>query len=367
MISLFFRYDDFSAVSPVEVDTGLAAALARHRCPVTFGVIPAITSGEVHVAGDRPEFPLEGAKVDWLASQVAAGGVELALHGWNHRTNHLCPAPTPSEYRGLALDQQIENLRRGVDRLQRDVGVRPLIFIPPWNSYDSATVAAVAASGFTVLSAARTGAAPRDARLVFLPTCCELHDLESTLMATRESGDEDAIIGVLMHPYDFTESGDGRARFDLPALEALLDRLTSAPDVRLRSIGTLAASPSSVGADRFRANRPSGVDAVAPAFARGRRRTWYASLDTARRARRRLALVTVAYYAALAGANWVLGNWLARLVPESRVAVIWSLAGLLLAGIGLVALRAIRSGRLYARGMVALSSQGGFLSALIPW
>lgn len=368
VISVFLRYDDYSAISSLPLEAGLVAVLRRHSCSATFGVIPAVTTGEYHIHGEREEVLLDGEKADWLRDRVREGTVDLGLHGWNHRTGKLSPPPVPSEYRGLAFEVQLANVQRGMEHLETVTGRRPTIFIPPWNSYDENTVRVLTTCEFACLSAARTGPSSNSSSLQYLPVVCELHEVHAAVVAARARGDHLAIIGVLMHPYDFRESDDPRARLDLAGFEALLAQLGSMSDVQLTSIPALLLSTPKLDAERHRANGPAVLDSIAPAKVRRLGSLyWYASTGVARRTARLRVTATLVYYLAIAGLSWALGSLLARLLPGMLGPLAWGVGGVMLLGVLGISVRAAMNGRLFARGMTVISSHCGFLTGFLPW
>ena len=72
-----------------------------------------------------------------LPKQVVAGGHELAVHSWDHR-NHLRHPP------GRRTSEQLE---RTADLLERQAGVRPSFFRPPYGALTAADLAAAAGVG----------------------------------------------------------------------------------------------------------------------------------------------------------------------------------------------------------------------------
>jgi hypothetical protein len=70
-MTVFFRFDDFSATSPEAVETGLVDALRANHVCATFAVIPAVTEGSYHLPGERATFPLGPDKIRFLRDAVA--------------------------------------------------------------------------------------------------------------------------------------------------------------------------------------------------------------------------------------------------------------------------------------------------------
>jgi peptidoglycan/xylan/chitin deacetylase (PgdA/CDA1 family) len=77
-----------------------------------------------------------------VAKQLRDAGHELAVHSWDHR-NHL---------RHLPGSHTRDQLARTVDVIERQTGVRPTLFRPPYGALTAAALAAARAEGLrTVL------------------------------------------------------------------------------------------------------------------------------------------------------------------------------------------------------------------------
>ncbi len=71
-----------------------------------------------------------------LLTELRTEGVSFGQHGYNHRTRHRHPR-RHSELSGLRAPGVEELLDRGAQRLA-EVGVRPRVFVPPYNRFDPA-------------------------------------------------------------------------------------------------------------------------------------------------------------------------------------------------------------------------------------
>lgn len=368
MITIFFRYDDYSSLSHPDADRGVIEVFRKHGLSCTFAVVPAITSLYPWVEGaDQHEIPLNAEKMNDLRAAVASGTVDLALHGWRHLANEFTRHPDPSEFRGLSLDEQVEILKRGRDFLADGVGMAPTLFVPPWNSYDTNTVKALELCGFRGISASRySPRVDRSTRLKFAPMTTELGGLRAAVQAARESGEDGPVVGVMMHPYDFKESGDKRAVISLPEFEAEILWLKGQADVRVASISAVLEPEGEMDRERFLANRPSALENSYPRLIdRVESDLFYRSADGARRQKLRrnsMLLVILAALAALGfGAGWlgaeVVSRWLQPILKLLPV--------LVLVAMGLLALRALRAGAIYTRGTALMAFLSGVLASLI--
>ena len=206
-VTMVFRYDDYHASFGEEtaaqdaIERRFLATFAEQGVPLTLGVVP-----NYH---ERRPLDDDPAKLDALREAVAAGRAEAALHGLTHTS------PTPegqrdSEFAGQPPDAQRERLRSGKAQLEEWVGEGAVAtFIPPWNTFDDATLAALDALGFVALSAALSER-PVDP-LVAVPHTCGLRGLRPTLR-WLESCEGHAFVACMFHHFSFTDSPDPLAR-----------------------------------------------------------------------------------------------------------------------------------------------------------
>lgn len=89
----------------------------------------------------RGSRPLDGGEVAML-ERLAAENVHLALHGRDHRTRFASPHRR-SELGGLTPEQTEELLDDALAELARR-GVRPDVFVPPYNRFDASQFQALA-------------------------------------------------------------------------------------------------------------------------------------------------------------------------------------------------------------------------------
>jgi peptidoglycan/xylan/chitin deacetylase (PgdA/CDA1 family) len=327
-ITVVFRYDDYSATSGDEVDEAVIGAFARHGMSCTFGVIPFVTTGNFRDPSPCETLPLTDEKVRLLSRAVANGTVDVALHGCIHRT--VQSEPPHSEFAGESVAAQAEKIARGKVYLEERLGVRADVFVPPWNSYDRDTLTALQQAGLSCIAANRYGAVDRRLRTQFLPITIELPDVQRAVNEARESSDPEPIVGVLMHPYDFRESGDSRAELTGEDLGRELAWLAAQADVRVVSIGALIAEGADLSVERFIANTPPAIEAVAPPFIkRTASRAVYGSLVGARALRRVNQYSIAGFYLAVAAVAVIAGymatlmlGWLSEELPLIAAAVV---------------------------------------------
>lgn len=259
-IRIAFRYDDCSAKSPAALEDSLLAAAARNGVPLTFGVVPAPAGG----AGSLPpgEGPLPAARMARLAAAARAGNLEIALHGYTHATRR---PGRKSEFAGIDARAQDSLLARGRAALA-PLEPAPRTFIPPWNAYDGATLAALERHGFRTLSALaggplRTGG--RRTALAFAPATCLLDETRAAVAEARRRGG--GVIVPYFHPYEFREIDPERGFMTFSGFDSLMAWVGSQPDLEATTLGKLgeapAAKPSAYAAySRWHALTPSGLE-----------------------------------------------------------------------------------------------------------
>ena len=250
------RYDDFSATSPIEIENAIRKMALRHKVPMTFGVIPNVTLGKARDVGDGPTESLSEAKQEWLRESVKQGWLEVALHGLNHRSVRV---PQPSEFAGLSAEKQHEIIKQGKDSLNA-WGLQATTFIPPWNSYDEATLMALSKNGFNMLSADALGEIINPSvtsPIRYLPSTCVLPDLpkavRTALRTVSEYSSEQIakqgplVVVAYFHPYDFLESNPHRGVISLPQFDRLLGGLSKAREagaLEVLTMGSLTDLPA---------------------------------------------------------------------------------------------------------------------------
>jgi len=234
-----FRYDDYHASLGPETEAKDAIerrfldAFAEHGVPLTLGVVPDYER--------RRSLAADAAKLDALRRFVGEGRGEAALHGLTHES--LTPQGVrDSEFAGQPQEQQAERLRTGKAMVEDWLGKPVASFIPPWNTYDAATVAALAAEGFTALSAALSEPAV-PGPLVSLPHTCGLREMRRVLVRLTRRGGLSVLV-CMFHHFSFSDSPDPLARhyaqMSLGELGALLSWCRQRPGVALSTLSQAA-------------------------------------------------------------------------------------------------------------------------------
>lgn len=107
--------------------------MAEAGVPYLVAVLPRVSHDSLNpgATGDRP---LESDEIEMLR-RLEAEGVAFGLHGHDHRTRHASPRRY-SELCGLDAGELRERLERGAAELAH-AGVRPRVFVPPFNRFDA--------------------------------------------------------------------------------------------------------------------------------------------------------------------------------------------------------------------------------------
>jgi len=245
-----FRYDDVSALSDAEIERGFVRAFAEKRLQCVLGVIP-FEGHDRHNPRGTKNRPLSKEKIDFLKRAIAAGAVEVMLHGYSHR---MVRRGEYSEFSRLPVEEQREKISEGKEFLQDRLGERITSFIPPWQSYDAGTQAALEALGFSCISASLKFDSEPSANLKYLPSTSDPRGLRKAVSCARAVKGAEPIIVCLAHPFDFLESGDSRARFSLSYFRELLDWVADQKDLEVLSARQLIESGVDLSARRLLAN-----------------------------------------------------------------------------------------------------------------
>jgi peptidoglycan/xylan/chitin deacetylase (PgdA/CDA1 family) len=234
MIRVALRLDDPSETSHQGVEAGILDTLLKYHACATFAVIPFRM-----VEGQRRA--LSESRAQPLIESARAGIIEIALHGHVH-VRLQQESASPSEFTGRPQSEQHALIAEGHAHLERVFGQSVTGFVPPWNSYDAATLRALEQSGFRYVSAGWDAPGGYRGPIKLLPLTAHLNDIPTALAEARRFSKANPIIVIVMHHYDFAESGSDRPIIDMPGFAAALAKLSGEPDVRLCRLGDIAAS-----------------------------------------------------------------------------------------------------------------------------
>lgn len=380
-VKVLLRYDDYSSFQTdsrvIAFERALFEGVGQAGGHLVVGVIPfpAVRHPEAEPPGGTLPLALRDDKRTLLKRHVQAGTVTVALHGFNHGNNHRLSG-TASEFAGLPEAQQRLLLAVARRSLREATGLDTRIFVPPFNQHDEATLRALSATGFEVLSSSIRGAASDTFPLRFVPETVHPQRMRQVVEAALASGHADLIVVPTLHPYDFVDAGEPMPAFrnDGPQLRvaAWLDDLRAVaalPGVQLVTPKQLLEGGEDLSAARLRLNAAvhGGFitrHALAPAWAPFR--TLDGLLYGAAEARHLLFArwlwvgVMAAASIALSGIalRWALRRWdRARRVPRH------ALAGAGVACVLAVLLRAHHSGLYMASGLAICVGLGVAMGA----
>ena len=317
-LTVVFRFDDYSAKSDTALEKSILESFRRARLPLTVSVIPRVAAVSAFDPAPQPGLPLPEDKIRILREALQAGGVEIALHGYAHQTVRrkignafLKPfGRYHSEFIGVDEATQRKKILEGREILERELGVVPETFVPPWNGYDETTLKVLGSAGFKVFSAARRGPIDLGSPLRFLPRTCDLWNLESAVTEARRSPADNGLIVVLFHHYDFKESDPQAGQIDLPELDRILGWVASQEDLAAMTLGQAAHALPDLSARQFYWNRNALLWQITPPWVNQTihwpPRGVYQSLEAARRAKLFLWTVILSLYGALAFAGFLL-------------------------------------------------------------
>ena len=238
LITVAFRYDDYSRFSNTDLEIKLIKAFQKYNIPCTFGVIPYVSDNcEVPDPGTQKVYRLSLWKASILNDAIKAGILEVALHGYSHRTIRIKAADADyTEFSGLDYNSQIKKIAKGKSLLEKMLGIRITTFIPPWNTYDTNTIRVLEELGFRTISADNAGVIKESSQLEFLPFTCDVLNLKGAVESARKISDAQPIIVVLFHPSDFLEMGRKEGKLSYQGFVELLTWVTSQKDIHVHTI-----------------------------------------------------------------------------------------------------------------------------------
>lgn len=233
-IRVAFRLDDPSSHSNHELERAIIARLREYRVPATFAVIPfSDQDGNIE--------KLTADQVPHLVEAHREGLLEIALHGYSHEPIQRLPDNNHTEFVGRSLEKQTELLSEGRTCLE-GIFSRVSGFVPPWNSFDGETLTALSRLNFAYLSGGWDYRPTQIDDFLTLPHTCNLSHLREAIAEARELRQLSPTLIVIMHHYDFQESGSEEAQLDIAQLGELLAWISSQEDIELTTLDGLAGT-----------------------------------------------------------------------------------------------------------------------------
>jgi hypothetical protein len=196
--------------------------------------------------------------------------------------------------------------------------------------------------------------------LRYVPITADVSELREAVTAARKSGDADPIVGVLLHPYDFKESGDSRATVDCQSFGEKLGWLQQQRDVRVCSVSALGRENRSMDVSRYRANQPWPFEPIQPSFVPASRATPFFRTTVNAKRLKALQVVAIALmYLGAVGLGSTFDKLATSISPFYGAALVPSVR--LFAGALLIALigRVVVKRRVYFRTMLAITLLSG--------
>jgi hypothetical protein len=259
MIAHLLRYDDYSSRSSFPVECALVDLLGELDYPCTFSVIPFVLDGPAFTsAGKLGVCPLSKEKVSLIRGLVDRGTIEIALHGWSHIA--LSSIRDFAEFSdSMPVDTQRRLIRDGrcclEDLFQRSIS----LFVPPWNRLGRSTIEALKAEDLCNVSAGYPSCWEPDSPLGLeaaecirsIPCWLDPGATRGAINRARNVGDQGAVVGTLIHDYDFVEAGYSLGSLSVPALHKVLTDVRCLPDVSGAHVSAITSNASQSGRQRL--------------------------------------------------------------------------------------------------------------------
>jgi len=239
MTSVCFRFDDPSAISDHALEQEILEIFAAQGASVCVAAVPFARRP------DGEPVPLSPRNATHLVDAARAGFVEIAQHGHSHVQRGVDAKGKRSEFAGVPYEEQARLIAEGARQLGATFGSPMTGFVPPWNTYDHATVHALTKAGFAFLSAGdeviRSGALP------MVPRTCTLRNVRDALDRALQFQALAPVVVVVFHADEFREfklppaADEPPPVTDLAELRALL-RWIRMKSVRIEKLGAVADS-----------------------------------------------------------------------------------------------------------------------------
>ena len=247
VISVNFRFDDAGSEAALSNIKLLTEVFSESEVPCTFAVIP------YHQDRDDTSklIPLSQEIIDILSEPETKEIVEIALHGYIHKTNKM---PRKSEFEGIDYERQLQWITDGKGVLERSLNCNVEVFIPPYNRYDENTSRALKESGIGIVSASSEGKPLNFSPEYQIPLCCKMDIIRKMVEAARRSNDDSPVIVAYYHVSRITPDNNQAPYMSQEYLRKTLVWLKQQDDVKIRSLKQIVAANCNLGADRYKAN-----------------------------------------------------------------------------------------------------------------
>ena len=252
-IKVVFRFDDFR-LNNYGFNEKLLAVFAKNNIPLNLAVIPYVCEGNPILA--------DTSHMNHLKRCIKNKTIDIQLHGWNHASNS-----TNTEFQGLPIAQQYKKIAQGKHLLDSLLQIDINTFIPPFNTYDSVTLKVLDSLKFTAISANRVGVTSSH-KIKYIPgTTQAFSDLPEIC---KENKDNDAIIVIIFHPYNFSGNKPSQdvETLTFNKLDSLLNCL-NINKYKCYTFSEIINIETDLGAKRVMENESYLIDKIKPPFYKG--------------------------------------------------------------------------------------------------
>ena len=233
MINIAIRFDDPSITSNHALEEAVISICIQYGVKINFAVIP-------YRNIEHKLTPITPLAAKHLVDAQERELVEISQHGYSHQ-NRAPADQFPSEFKNCCLEEQIDLLDAGKKLLDDIFLPKNRGFVPPWNSFDKNTLIAASKLNFNFISAGWV--LPLDYRRVktkILPRTAQVSNLITHIQKYRAYARLSPVIIAVIHHYDFIESNDKNAKFDLMGFEQIIKYITASKHVRITSLDSIA-------------------------------------------------------------------------------------------------------------------------------
>ena len=233
MINIAFRFDDPSVSSNHMLESEVINICSEYGVKINFAVIP-------FKKINHQLIPLTSLSAKHLAEAEAKDWIEISQHGHSHQ-KYKSFDKGPSEFQGRPYEEQLHLLNAGKNLLDEIFRVRKRGFVPPWNTFDNNTVLAANQLDFNFISAGwEIPNINKPEKIKLIPRTGQVSELIKDAKRFKPYSAISPIIVSVIHHYDFVESNEDGAKFDLKGFEEIIKSITSMKHIKVSSLESIA-------------------------------------------------------------------------------------------------------------------------------
>jgi len=237
-VYVVFRFDDYG-ITDNRFNVKLLDTFTQARVPLCIGVVPSKSNRD-----DLDQIMLKDYEIAVMNRYLKHGAIEIALHGYNHGINSGGAYDTSSEFYGLPFKEQLLRIERGKEYLSTLFDKKIDVFIPPFNSYDQTTLAALEQAKFHIISAASVSSKNGVSKtLLSYPVSTDLFTLEKAVKHAMKSRENKVIVCVI-HDYDFISNSrqlyTRGKKLSFNDLSSMLERISKESNVKIMTFDEIA-------------------------------------------------------------------------------------------------------------------------------